>query len=147
MVLVSACLWGEPTRYDGKHSLCPQLKQQLRGRQVLILCPEVMGGLTVPREPVSFLGARFGQEGMDLLSKQARLVSLKGKDYSEEFIKGAHKVLSLALTYRINEAYLKDRSPSCAYDPEGLNPKGGPGMGLLSTLLLMHGIRVHEVRA
>ena len=145
MILVSACLWGLTTRYDGRHSLCQGLKDKLAGQNVLPACPEELLG--VPRQPVAFVGASRGCEGQELLDGKARLLTVNGADYSQAFIDGARRVLQLALEHKVHTAYLKDRSPSCGYDPQGLNPKGGPALGVLTTLLLHHGIRVHEVRA
>ncbi len=146
MILVSACLWGEPTRYDGQASACPSLKKRLAGREVLVLCPEVMGGLPVPRPAAAFVNASPGQEGQELLAGRARLIDATGCDVSQAFISGAQKVLNLALLRGVKCAYLKDRSPSCAYDLESLNPKGGPRLGVLAALLAAHGIEIKEVR-
>lgn len=146
MVLVSACLWGEHTRYDGKNSLCMELKRQLAQEPVLALCPEVMGGLSVPRPPAHFVNAAFGREGEDLLNGHARMLDAQGHDVSEAFIAGARQVLAMALAHGVKRAYLKDRSPSCGYDPNGLNPNGGPGLGVLSALLRANDIHVIEVR-
>lgn len=147
MILVSACLLGHCTRYDGRHSLCPDLRQDLGGQRLLALCPEVLGGLGVPRPPAHYLGGRFGQEGRDLLAGRARLLNGQGRDVSQAFIAGARAVLAQALAAGVRRAYLKDRSPSCGYDPQGRNPAGGIGLGVLSALLLEQGIEVIEVRA
>ena len=147
MVLVSACLWGEHTRYDGRSSLCGELKQALAERTVLLVCPEVMGGLSVPRLPARFVDAHYGQEGSEILANCAKLQDCNGRNVTHAYVKGAQAVLALALGQRVKRAYLKDRSPSCGYDPEGRNPRGGPGLGVLSALLLQHGVEVIEVRA
>ena len=55
--------------------------------------------------------------------------------------------LDAALSAKVSACLLKDRSPSCAWDPEGKNPKGGPGQGVLTALLIAHGLKVQEVRA
>lgn len=45
-VLVSACLLGQPVRYDGRASGHPDLLQQWQAEgRVVPLCPEVAGGL------------------------------------------------------------------------------------------------------
>lgn len=147
MILVSSCLTGRCTRYDGRHSLDPQFMRRMEGRPILALCAEVAGGLPVPRPPAHFEGARPGREGEDLLNGRARLIDSEGRDVSRAFVDGAQAVLGQALATGVTHAYLKDRSPSCGYDPQGLNPKGGVRLGVLAALLLRHGIEVHEVRA
>ena len=105
------------------------------------------GGLSVPRPPVHIQGGNFGREGEQILTGQLALRSSEDEDMSLIFIAGAQAVLKRALALGVKKAYLKDRSPSCAHDPAGLNPKGGPGQGVLTALLLAHDIEVQEVRA
>lgn len=147
MILVSACLLGQRVRYDGRHALSEQVRRLTRGQRVLALCPEVLGGLGVPRPPARFVGARFGQEGWDVLAGRARLVDEQGRDLSRAFVRGAMAVARLAGRHGARLALLKDRSPSCAWDPRGLNPDGGPGQGVLAALLRAGGLEVREVRA
>ena len=145
--MVSACLLGQSVRYDGRHSLSPELAADLAGKPFLALCPEIIGGLGLPRAPAHFEGAREGLEGPDLLAGRAKLVDSQGRDVSRAFAKGAEQVLDLALSAGVTECYLKDRSPSCGYDPRGENPRGGPGLGVLAALLLDAGVKITEVRA
>jgi len=147
MLLMSACLLGQSTRYDGGHCLSPELWVHLQGQPHIALCPEVMGGLSVPRPPARFEGATPGQEGPEVLAGKARLLAEDGRDVSEAFIQGARLVLSMAKAAGVTKALLKDRSPSCGWDPDGKNPHGGPGQGLLAALLKAEGIEVVEIRA
>ena len=50
-LLVSACLLGNPVRYDGKAKQLVHagLQQLLTAERVIAFCPEVAGGLPVPR--------------------------------------------------------------------------------------------------
>ena len=53
-VLVSACLLGERVRYDGREKGVPSIRCSRAGSQkgrVVKVCPEVEGGLPVPRPP------------------------------------------------------------------------------------------------
>jgi uncharacterized protein YbbK (DUF523 family) len=147
VILVSACLLGQNTRYDGKHSLAPGLDERLTGREYIALCPELLGGLGVPRLRASIQGGRHGREGEDVLAGRARIVNAEGADVSQAFIQGARIVLQAALSAGVAACLLKDRSPSCAWDPLGQNPGGGPGQGVLTALLLAHGLKVTEIRA
>jgi uncharacterized protein YbbK (DUF523 family) len=55
---VSACLLGEPVRYDGQHKHLPLLTRDLaRYFDFVPTCPEVGAGLGVPRRPVRLVGS------------------------------------------------------------------------------------------
>ncbi len=147
MILVSACLMGQPVRYDGRHSWSARVQELIQGQQVLALCPEVLGGLGTPRPPARFAGATFGREGQEVIAGIASLLDEQGIDVSGSFVKGALAVAKLARDSGVRLALLKDRSPSCGWDPRGENPRGGPGQGVLSAALLAQGIEVREIRA
>ena len=148
MVLVSACLTGQATRYDGDHSWSGEFLEYLYQHNLayLALCPEVLGGLGIPRDPARIQGGRPGQEGLDVLAGRARVVTQGGRDVTRAYLQGARLVLDICRRAGVERAFLKDRSPACAYDPEGHNPRGGPGRGVLAALLEAEGIPVVEVR-
>ena len=50
-IMVSACLIGEKCKYNGKDNYSKELEQFIKGHEVIAVCPEVTGGLTVPRRP------------------------------------------------------------------------------------------------
>lgn len=110
------------------------------GRAVA-LCPEILGGLGVPRESAEIVGG----DGADVLRKKAKVITASGRDCSGRFVKGARKALEYALERGIKKAILKSNSPSCGrgriYD--GTFKKIlKRGNGVCAALLLRHGIRV-----
>ena len=51
-IAVSACLLGEPCRYDGRAKPCAAVQGLAsRGHELVPVCPEVAGGLPTPRTP------------------------------------------------------------------------------------------------
>ena len=50
-VAVSRCLLGENCKYSGGNNYDEALCGWLRGHEVIPVCPEVSGGLPIPREP------------------------------------------------------------------------------------------------
>ena len=52
-LLISACLLGEPCRYDGasKPLSDERLDRLLRDHTLIPVCPEQLGGLPTPRTP------------------------------------------------------------------------------------------------
>ena len=51
LYLVSACLLGMPTAYDGHGRLVAKLLALAAQGWVVTICPEVAGGLPIPRPP------------------------------------------------------------------------------------------------
>lgn len=111
-VLVSACLLGQAVRHDGgdKHCTHPALQRWLAAGQVLPLCPELAGGLPVPRPPAEIAGAAGGAQ---VLAGRARVVDVHGADVTAAFVAGADHALQQALRHGIRVAVLKEGSPSC----------------------------------
>jgi uncharacterized protein YbbK (DUF523 family) len=142
-ILVSACLIGENVRYNGRAKPNESTilnRWKLRGRLVPF-CPEVGGGLPVPR-PCSEI---FGHHGRAVLSGEARVMNVRGKDVTRYFVAGAQKALELARRHNIKLALLKDGSPSCGstyiYDGSFSGVKR-PGKGITTVLLEENRIRV-----
>lgn len=141
-VLVSACLLGQPVRYDGRASGHPDLLQrwQAEGR-VVPLCPEVAGGLPTPRPPAEISGG----QGAQVLAAQARVIAVSGEDVSEAFLAGAQLALAVVRRHGIRVAVLKSGSPSCGnrltYDGSFSGVKV-PGEGVTTALLRREGVLV-----
>ena len=72
-------------------------------------CPEQLGGQSTPR-----LDSEINNgNGYDVLDGLAKVLEKDGTDVTNYFIKGATESLKLAKLYKISEAILKERSPSC----------------------------------
>lgn len=111
-VLVSACLIGEPVRYNGVSVKCdhPILRKWLAEGRLLPVCPEVSGGMPLRRPPAEISG---GEGGVAVRLHRARVVDSSGRDVTAEFVAGAKLVVRQALDSGIRAAILKDGSPSC----------------------------------
>lgn len=141
-VLVSACLLGQPVRYDGRSSGYPDLLQRWQGEgRVVPLCPEVAGGLPTPRPPAEIPGGQGGE----VLDGTAVVVTVIGEDVSAAFLAGARQALALAHKHGIRVAVLKTGSPSCGnrltYDGTFSGVKV-PGEGVTAALLRREGVLV-----
>ncbi len=141
VILVSACLLGLPTAYDGRgHPLAELIRLAAMGR-VIPVCPEVAGGLPVPRPPAEIVGGSGG----DVLDGRARVLTASGEDVSEAYIRGAEAALALVRRYGIRLAVMKARSPSCG--PSGIydgthSRRLVPGEGVAVALLRRAGVEV-----
>lgn len=111
-VLVSACLLGHTVRYNGMDQLYPDpiLQRWLDEGRVIPVCPELAGGLSVPRPASEITG---GADGLQVFSGAARVVDAQGQDYSAAFTLGAEKILAQAREQGARIAVLKEGSPSC----------------------------------
>lgn len=103
LVLVSACLVGEPCRYDGGCIEDSALQELVDSGMAMMFCPEVAGGLTTPRFPCEIVPH----------SNPPKVINHDGIDQTDAFVKGASMALSLCKDNDINLAILKSRSPSC----------------------------------
>jgi uncharacterized protein YbbK (DUF523 family) len=141
-ILVSACLLGQPVRYDGAgHGpFAPLLQWQQQGR-VVALCPEVAGGLPTPREPAEILGGQGGQ----VLDGLIAVRTVTGEDVSAAFVAGAQIAERLVQQHGIRIAVLKARSPSCGNQQNYDGSFSGTlvaGEGVTATALRRLGVQV-----
>jgi len=138
MYLVSACLVGLNTRYDG--TSCPKRYFQtlIKGGKAIPICPEQLGGLPTPREPIELQGG----DGESLLKGEAKAIGKSsGRDYTNDLLRGAREVLKIAKMTKSREAFLKDGSPSCGCSHIDKKTKG---RGVTTALLLRRGIKVYS---
>ncbi len=131
MKLCSACLLGVECRYNGRDSYNEKVAALLKTEVLIPACPEQLGGLPTPREPVEL--------------KEGRAVTKSGNDVTENLLRGAKQVLKLAKLFNAKEAILKQGSPSCGcgrlYDGS-FSGRIIKGDGITTILLKKNGIRV-----
>ncbi len=132
-LLISGCLLGLPCRYDGKVIQRPQLIEKLKGKNVIPVCPEQLGGLSTPRPPAKIVGG----EGLDVIQGNAKVLTIEERaDVTAQFLRGAYATLQIAKLLSPAKCILKAKSPSC-----GLYPT----VGVTAALLLIHGFKVIEI--
>jgi len=150
-ILISACLLGERVRYHGGDAALSDriLDGWRREGRLVPFCPEVAGGLPVPRPPAEIRGAG----GAAVLEGTARVVTAEGADVTEAFLAGARACVDAALRQGARIAVLKDGSPSCAtthvYDGT-FSGRRTAGAGVTAALLAQKQVRVfneHELEA
>lgn len=134
-ILVSHCFLGEPCRYDGASRLDKQVLALHRaGHNLIPVCPEVLGGLDVPRSPAE-------------LQPDGRVLTRDGRDVTDAYRAGAERALELAREHGCTVAVLKARSPSCGsgeiYDGT-FSHTLAPGWGVAARLLRENGIEVMD---
>jgi len=140
MIIVSACLAGLNTRYDGGNQTDERVIALLKAGMAIPVCPEQLGGLPTPRPKAEIQDG----DGHDVLSKNTVVLAEDGTDLTEQFIRGASEVLKLAGTMNIEEAILKDGSPSCGVNHIKRKGEETVGMGVLTALLSFNGLKVRS---
>lgn len=143
-ILISACRFGQPVRYDGGHTrTASALLDWLDAEGYLLpFCPEVAAGAVTPRPSGEILGLGGGD---GVLDGTARVVEADGSDVTSLYADGARLTLEFVRRHRITHALLQDRSPSCGssmiYNGHFTSTRQ-PGHGVTTALLRRHGIKV-----
>ena len=99
-IMVSACLLGTNCKYDGGNNDSRILREFVKGHEIVPVCPEVLGGLPIPRIPAEIVNGR--------------VINREGGSVDEAFRKGAEKALEIATDQKPDLIVLQSRSPSCA---------------------------------
>lgn len=132
-VLVSACLLGRNCKYNGGNNYSEKVMQFLKDKEVIEVCPEVAGGLPVPRPSVEFVNGVA--------------MNRNGENVDRYFREGVRRVMEQIRGMEIELAVLQPRSPSCGarqvYDGSFTGTLI-PGEGLLARALREAGIPVIE---
>lgn len=143
--IVSACLAGVACTYKGQHKLRRPIRKLVDDGSAIAACPEVMGGLPIPRENSEIVGG----DGRDVLAGKAKIITISGIDISKNYIRGSRAILKLAKSSRIKKAILKANSPACGfghiYDGT-FRRKLKKGSGVLAALLRQNGLRITNER-
>ena len=130
-ILVSACLLGTNCKYNGSNNKNDKVLEYIKDKEVIPICPEIMGGLSTPRTPSEIINNK--------------VITKDGIDVTNNYIKGAEEVLYLAKLFNIKKALLKSKSPSCGkgkiYDGT-FNNNLIDGNGITTKLLIDNGINV-----
>ena len=130
-IFVSACLLGENCKYSGGNNYSEAVKKFVEGHEVISMCPEVEGGLPIPRTPAEIVnGVVTTRDGMSV---------------DKEFRDGAKKILDIFLAEKVDLAILQPRSPSCGVGKIYDGTFSGTlidGNGVFAQLLIDNGIKV-----
>jgi len=142
-LLVSACLLGDAVRYDGcaKGLENTEIDDLIKQNRVVKFCPEVEGGLPVPRDAAEI---QLG-DGFSVINNLSRVKTIAGNDVTNHFVSGAQKALELCWQHNISVAILTEFSPSCGSTQiynGSFNRTKREGVGVTTALLKKHGIAV-----
>ena len=139
-ILVSACLLGLPTRYDGKAKRSQDVLDYLQRENLtpIPVCPEQLAGMTTPRDKTFFLSG----DGRAVLAGNGEAVSENGRSMNAIFCRGAKMTLEIARLSGCRRALLKEGSPSCGVHRVYLGEDKVAGVGVTSALLMNSDLEV-----
>lgn len=98
-VVVSACLLGEKCKYNGGDNENEAVKDFVKGKEILALCPEMAAGLGAPRAPVEI--------------REGRIVTKAGEDKTEQYAQGVAHSMEKVKAFSPDLCILKSKSPTC----------------------------------
>lgn len=133
-IMVSACLLGENCKYNGGNNLSEKVMNFIKGHEVISVCPEIMGGLTIPRLSSEIINGV--------------VTASDGHSVDVEFRKGAQIGLAIAQENEVDLVILQSRSPSCGvkqiYDGT-FSGKKIEGQGIFARLLAENDFNIMDV--
>ena len=140
-ILVSSCLIGKNCAYDGKNRYSGAVLALCKKYGYVDICPEVAGGLPIPREAHEINGG----SGEDVLDGKCTVIAPSGEDISAYFVRGAEITLEKAVADSVTLAIMKARSPSCGSGKiyaGSFDRELKEGNGVAAALLIRNGIPV-----
>ena len=130
-VIVSACLAGDYCKYNGGNNLNQKMMDFLKSHEIIKVCPEVLGGLPIPRPSAEIV--------------HGQVMNNDGKNITKEFTLGAQKAFEIVKKEKPDLIILQSRSPSCGikqiYDGTFSNTVIS-GDGITARKLKKAGIRI-----
>ena len=133
-IMVSACLLGQNCKYNGGNNYSEKVAGYIKGHEVIPVCPEVEGGLPVPRIPCEIVNGI--------------VTNKQGESKDKEFRFGAGKCLQKAIAEKVDLVILQSRSPSCGVKQIYDGSFSGTlieGKGVFAELLAENGIKTMDL--
>ncbi|HCX65256.1 MAG TPA: DUF523 domain-containing protein [Eubacteriaceae bacterium] len=131
---ISACCFGAPLRYNGKGWNMPKVLGREKNDYTWVpVCPEVMSGLGVPRDPIHIAGT----SGEEVWNGDAQVLDRKKRDVTFEVRQGCERGLEVLETSKADAFVYMDGSPTCGvYTTSLKNKRSGKPPGVFGSKLL-----------
>ena len=132
-IVVSACLMGENCKYNGGNNYCQKVVDLVEDREVILVCPEVLAGLPIPRIPIEIA--------------HGVVIDKNGNVVDGAIREAVAKIMEQLKEENIDFAVLKARSPTCGVHRIYNGTFTGTqvdGSGVLAQALMDAGSRVMD---
>jgi len=139
-ILVSSCLLGLKTRYDGSDNYSEAVSAYIRNNNLIPIpiCPEQLAGLATPRPKCWFTKG----DGKAVIEGVGSICDEVGINVTNNFLHGARETLKIAKITQCKQAILQQRSPSCGSQKIYLHEELIDGIGVTTALLSQHGVKI-----
>lgn len=128
---VSSCLLGVNCKYNGKSNYNEQLVALQNKYDLIPICPEVLGGLSIPRVPAEI--------------RNNKVINENNIDVTKNYQEGAKKALTILKENDVKIVIMKSKSPSCGYQKiydGSFSHTLKEGNGIATDLFLKNGITI-----
>ena len=102
MYIISACLCGVNCKYNGLNNYNEKCNELFISGKAILVCPEQLGGLSTPRVP-----SELQDNTLNIIKKNGKILNKDGEDVTENFLKGAREVATIAKKLNIKKAIFK----------------------------------------
>lgn len=96
---ISSCLMGINCKYSGGNNLNEKLKIFMKDKEYILVCPEVLGGLSTPRACAEIVCGK--------------VMNTDKKDVTKQFEQGARIAIEQIKDFQADIVITQSRSPSC----------------------------------
>lgn len=128
---VSSCLLGVNCKYNGKSNYNEQIVALQNKYDLIPICPEVLGGLSIPRVPAEI--------------RNNKVINENNIDVTKNYQEGAKKALTILKENDVKIVIMKSKSPSCGYQKiydGSFSHTLKEGNGIATDLFLKNGITI-----
>lgn len=131
---ISSCMYGSNFRYNGKgYDITKHIGRDRSNFIWYPICPEVNGGLGIPRSPIHV----SGESGDNVWDGSGRIRDRSGRDQTDKLISGCVDGLRQLKENQIKVYIFMEGSPSCGiYRTSLKNNRLGKPPGVFGSLLL-----------
>lgn len=131
---ISACQIGAKVRYNVKgYDMLGYLEREKSNYIWHPVCPEVMSGMGVPREPIRIVGGN----GFDVLNGKAQIKNRHGRVLTDKLLIGSKACIETLKNGNVEAFIYMEGSPSCGvYRTTLKNKRLGHPPGLFGAMLL-----------
>ena len=131
---ISACQIGAKVRYNVKgYDMLGYLEREKADYIWHPVCPEVMSGMGVPREPIRIVGGN----GFDVLNGRAQIKNRHGRVLTDKLLTGSNACIETLKNGNVEVFIYMEGSPSCGvYRTTLKNKRLGHPPGLFGAMLL-----------
>lgn len=131
---ISSCLMGVNCKYSGGNNLNETLKTFMKDKEYILVCPEVLGGLSTPRACAEIVCGK--------------VMNTDKEDVTKQFEEGARIAYEQIKEFKADIVITQSRSPSCGkgqiYDGS-FSGKLTSGNGKFIQFLLQKGVSVMDI--